>query len=99
MTQIVRPLTKSGRVRKVGPVFVDLLDNSRLVEVAGKVIERGPDKGKVPVRIYFDESKGKTNPVYHGQTKLNAKLFNDGTAEEHTLTRSQRTGFLLKSAS
>ena len=99
MTQIVRPLTKSGRARKVGPVYVDLLDNSRLVEVAGKVITRGAHKGKVNCRVYFDESNGKTPPVYHGMTMLNAKLFDDGTAEEHTLTRSQRTGFLLKSAS
>lgn len=99
MTQIVRPLTKSGRARKVGPVYVDLIDNSRLVEVASKVIERGPDKGKVKCRVYFDETGGKTPPVYHGQTKINAKLFDDGTAEEHTLTRSQRVGFLLKSVS
>lgn len=97
--EIVRPRTKSGRARSVGPVFVDLLDNSRMVEVVGKPIERGPHKGKVTCRVYFDESKGKTPPVYHGQTKLNAKLFDDGTAEEHALSRSQRTGFLLKSAS
>lgn len=96
--QIVRPRTKSGRARTVGPVFVDLLDNTRMVEVMGKTIERGIHKGKVPVRVYFDESNGKTHPVYHGQTKLAAKLFDDGTGEERNLTYSQRVGFLLKSA-
>jgi DNA primase len=98
--QIVRPRTKSGRARRVGPVFVDLLDNTRLVEPVGKTIDRGRDKGKVACRVYFDESNGKAPPVYHGQTKLNVKLFAVVVPyEEHTLTRSQRTGFLLKSAS
>jgi hypothetical protein len=83
----------------MGPVFVDLLDNTRLVEPVGKTIERGRDKGKVNCRVYFDESNGKAPPVYHGQTKLNAKLFDDGTAEEHKLSFSQRVGFLFKSAS
>jgi len=95
--QIVRSTTKSGRARHIGPVFVDLQDHTRLIEQTGKVITRGSDKGKIPCRVYFDESNGKAAPVFFGNTKLNAKLFDDGTADEDKLTHSQRIGFLLKS--
>jgi len=52
----IHSLVKTQRVHTPGPVFVDLLDNSRLVEPTGNVQRDGVNKGKIKCRIYFDET-------------------------------------------
>ncbi len=84
--------------RRQGPIFVDLMDETRFVEPVGTV-QKGRDKGKIICKVYFDENGGKSAPVYYGMTNLPAKLFDDGSAEQHKLSFSQQIGFLIKSAS
>jgi len=97
MSNPQQPKRSDKPSRRRGPVFVDLMDETRTLEPVGTV-QKGHDKGKIICKVYFDESGGKSAPVYYGMTHLPAKLFDDGTAEAHKVTFSQSVGFLIKTS-